>query len=159
MSIPTTVKGKISKKQNHDLKNGILYLKGGDLSVELEKYTSATIYNLPDFFEGVRNQTLHEKSFELTSQTATTVMVVAGGYPEAYEKGKVITGLENVEGSTVFHAGTKVSEGSVVTNGGRVMAFTSLGDSMEEALEKSYKNIDKVKFEGMNYRTDIGFDL
>ena len=115
--------------------------------------------DLLELFEGVANQTLHEKSFELTSQTATTVMVVAGGYPEAYEKGNVISGLENVEGTTVFHAGTKVSEGKVVTNGGRVMAFTSLGDSMEEALEKSYKNIDKVTFEGINFRTDIGFDL
>jgi phosphoribosylamine--glycine ligase len=115
--------------------------------------------DLLELFEGVANQTLHEKSFELTSQTATTVMVVAGGYPEAYEKGNVISGLENVEGTTVFHAGTKVSEGKVVTNGGRVMAFTSLGDSMEEALEKSYNNIDKVTFEGINFRKDIGFDL
>jgi len=72
----------------------------------------------------------------------------------------VITGLENVEGTTVFHAGTtKTQEGTVVTNGGRVMAFTSLGDSMEEALEKSYTNIAKVNFEDMNYRKDIGFDL
>jgi phosphoribosylamine--glycine ligase len=115
--------------------------------------------DLLELFEGVATQTLHEKSFELTSQTATTVMTVAGGYPEAYEKGKVITGLDNVEGTTIYHAGTKVSEGNVVTNGGRVMSFTSLGDSMEEALEKCYKSIDKVTFEGMNYRKDIGFDL
>ncbi|WP_139957208.1 phosphoribosylamine--glycine ligase [Flavicella sediminum] len=115
--------------------------------------------DLLDLFEGVANQTLNEKSFELTEQTATTVMVVAGGYPEAYEKGKVITGLENVEGSTVFHAGTTHKDGNVVTNGGRVMAFTSLGDNMEEALKKSYANIAKVKFEDMNFRTDIGFDL
>jgi phosphoribosylamine--glycine ligase len=115
--------------------------------------------DLLDLFEGVATQTLDEKSFELTSQTATTVMTVAGGYPEAYEKGKIITGLENVKGSTVFHAGTTVSGEDVVTNGGRVMAFTSLGDSMEEALKKSYENIAKVSFEGMNYRKDIGFDL
>ena len=116
--------------------------------------------DLLDLFEGVATQTLDQKSFELTSKTATTVMTVAGGYPEAYEKGKVITGLENVEGTTVFHAGTtKTQEGTVVTNGGRVMAFTSLGDSMEEALEKSYTNIAKVNFEDMNYRKDIGFDL
>tara|TARA_B100000809_G_scaffold266794_1_gene331667 strand:+ start:42136 stop:43419 length:1284 start_codon:yes stop_codon:yes gene_type:complete len=116
--------------------------------------------DLLDLFEGVATQTLDQKSFELTSKTATTVMLVAGGYPEAYEKGKVITGLENVKESTVFHAGTTTSkEGEVVTHGGRVMAFTSLGDSMEEALEKTYKSIAKVNFEGMNYRKDIGFDL
>ena len=115
--------------------------------------------DLLDLFEGVANQTLDEKSFELTDQTATTVMVVAGGYPEAYEKGKVITGLESVSNSTVYHAGTKISDGNVVTNGGRVMAFTSLGDSMQEALDKSYDSISKVKFEDMNFRTDIGFDL
>ena len=116
--------------------------------------------DLLELFEGVATQTLDQKSFQLTSKTATTVMTVAGGYPDAYEKGKVITGLENVENTTVFHAGTKTTEdGSVVTNGGRVMAFTSLGDSMEEALEKSYKSIAKVNFEDMNYRKDIGFDL
>ncbi|WP_152286159.1 phosphoribosylamine--glycine ligase [Flavicella marina] len=115
--------------------------------------------DLLDLFEGVATQTLDKKSFALTSKTATTVMVVAGGYPEAYEKGKVITGLENVEGTTVFHAGTKLSNDAVVTNGGRVMTFTTLADSMEAALEKSYENISKVSFEGMNFRKDIGFDL
>ncbi len=115
--------------------------------------------DLLDLFEGVATQTLHEKSFNVTSQTATTVMTVAGGYPEAYEKGAVITGLENVEDTTVFHAGTKQSEGKIVTNGGRVMAFTSLGDSIEEALKKSYNSISKVSFDKMNYRKDIGFDL
>ncbi|MDG1806022.1 phosphoribosylamine--glycine ligase [Flavicella sp.] len=115
--------------------------------------------DLLDLFEGVASQTLDQKSFELTSKTATTVMTVAGGYPEAYEKGKVITGLDAVEGTTVFHAGTKINGDKVETNGGRVMAFTSLGDTMEEALEKSYKNIAKVSFEDMNYRKDIGFDL
>lgn len=116
--------------------------------------------DLLDLFEGVATQTLDQKSFKLTSKTATTVMVVAGGYPEAYGKGNVITGLQDVSDTTIFHAGTKtIKDGSVVTNGGRVMAFTSLGNSMEEALEKSYKSIDKVKFEKMNFRTDIGFDL
>ncbi len=115
--------------------------------------------DLVDLFEGVANQTLHEKSYEVTSQTATTVMLVAGGYPEAYEKGKEITGFEAVEDSIVFHAGTTEKEGKVVSNGGRVMAVTSFGDSIEEALEKSYKSIDKISFEGMNYRKDIGFDL
>jgi phosphoribosylamine--glycine ligase len=115
--------------------------------------------DLLELFEGVASQTLEQKSFEVTSQTATTVMTVAGGYPEAYEKGKVISGLDAVAGTTVFHAGTKMNGDQVETNGGRVMAFTSFGDTMEEALEKSYKNIAKVSFEDMNYRKDIGFDL
>jgi phosphoribosylamine--glycine ligase len=115
--------------------------------------------DLLELFEGVASQTLEQKSFEVTSQTATTVMTVAGGYPEAYEKGKVISGLDALAGTTVFHAGTKMNGDQVETNGGRVMAFTSFGDTMEEALEKSYKNIAKVSFEDMNYRKDIGFDL
>ena len=115
--------------------------------------------DLLELFEGVATQTLDQKSFKLTKKTATTVMVVAGGYPEAYEKGKVISGLDKVEGTTVFHAGTTVKGNQIVTNGGRVMAFTSLGDSMEEALEMSYKNLSKVSFEDINYRKDIGFDL
>jgi phosphoribosylamine--glycine ligase len=115
--------------------------------------------DLVDLFEGVANQNLDEKSYEVTSQTATTVMLVAGGYPEAYEKGKEITGFETVEDSIVFHAGTTEKNGKVVSNGGRVMAITSFGDSIEEALDKSYKSIDKISFEEMNYRKDIGFDL
>ncbi|MGB2128921.1 MAG: phosphoribosylamine--glycine ligase [Flavicella sp.] len=116
--------------------------------------------DLLDLFEGVGAQNLDTKSFALTDQTATTVMVVAGGYPEAYEKGNEISGLETVSGSTVYHAGTKrLEDGSVVTNGGRVMAFTSLADTMEEALDKSYENIQKVCFDAINYRKDIGFDL
>ena len=115
--------------------------------------------DLLDLFEGVANQNLDEKSFSVTDKTATTVMLVSGGYPEGYEKGKEISGFENVTESIVFHAGTKLENNKVVTNGGRVMAITSFGNSIEEALEKSYKSIDKIKFENMNYRTDIGFDL
>lgn len=115
--------------------------------------------DLFDLFEGVANQTLDEKSFSVTNKTATTVMLVSGGYPEAYQKNIEITGFENVEESIVFHAGTTIKEHKVVTSGGRVMAVTSFGDSIEEALVKSYKSIDKIKFEKMNFRTDIGFDL
>ena len=115
--------------------------------------------DLLELFQGVANQTLKEKTFKVTEQTATTVMLVAGGYPEAYEKGKEISGIENVTDSIVFQAGTTLKDNKIVTNGGRVMAITSLGDSMEEALEKSYKSIDKITFEKMNYRKDIGFDL
>ena len=115
--------------------------------------------DLFDLFEGVANQNLHEKTYEVTSQTATTVMLVSGGYPEAYEKGKEISGFEGIEDSIVFHAGTKVDDTKVVTSGGRVMAITSFGDTIKDALAKSYKNIDKISFEKMNYRKDIGFDL
>lgn len=115
--------------------------------------------DLFDLFEGVAKQTLHEKSFEVSSQTATTVMLVSGGYPEAYEKKKEITGLEDIADSIVFHAGTKIENGKTITNGGRVLAITSLGDTLQEALKKSYASIDKIHFEKMNYRTDIGFDL
>ena len=86
-------------------------------------------------------------------------MLVSGGYPEAYQKGKVLTGSENVEGSLVFHAGTSLKDGDVVTSGGRVMAVTSLNDDFREALKTSYTNIKKIQFDQMNYRTDIGFDL
>ena len=115
--------------------------------------------DLLELFEGVATQTLGEKSYEVTPQTATTVMLVSGGYPEAYEKGKEITGFNTVNDSIVFHAGTTIKDGKVVTSGGRVMAITSFGDSIEEALEKSYKSIDKITFDKMNYRKDIGFDL
>ena len=115
--------------------------------------------DLFDLFEGVANQNLQEKSFSVTDKTATTVMLVSGGYPEAYEKNKEIIGFEKVDESIVFHAGTEMVDSKVVTNGGRVMAVTSFGNTIEEALEKSYRSIDKIHFEKMNYRKDIGFDV
>ena len=115
--------------------------------------------DLLDLFEGVAQQNLEEKTFKVTDKTATTVMLVSGGYPEAYEKGKEITGFNTVEGSIVYHAGTTLKEGKVLTNGGRVMAVTSLGTTINEALTTSYKNIAKISFEKMNFRKDIGFDL
>lgn len=115
--------------------------------------------DLFELFDGVANQTLNEKSFSVTKQTATTVMLVSGGYPEVYQKNKEISGLENVVNSTVFHAGTSLDNNKVVTSGGRVMAITSFGGSIQEALDKSYNSIEKISFEDMNYRKDIGFDL
>ncbi|MGB0891022.1 MAG: phosphoribosylamine--glycine ligase [Flavobacteriaceae bacterium] len=115
--------------------------------------------DLLELFEGVANQNLEEKSFSVTNQTATTVMLVSGGYPEAYEKDKEITGFESIEDSIVYHAGTTIKNNKVVTSGGRVMAITSFGNSIEEALKKSYNSIDKISFEKINYRKDIGFDL
>tara|TARA_R110002073_G_scaffold279026_1_gene443075 strand:+ start:352874 stop:354148 length:1275 start_codon:yes stop_codon:yes gene_type:complete len=115
--------------------------------------------DLLDLFEGVANQTLHEKVVTINPQTATTVVLVSGGYPEAYEKGMEITGLEAVENATVFHAGTRLDNGMVITNGGRVLAITSLGTTIEEALKTTYRNIGKIHYDKMNYRKDIGFDL
>ena len=86
-------------------------------------------------------------------------MVVSGGYPEDYEKGKEIFGLENITDSIPFHAGTKLENGKVVSNGGRVIAVTSYGKDFQEAIKKSYQNINKLHFDKMNYRKDIGFDL
>jgi phosphoribosylamine--glycine ligase len=115
--------------------------------------------DLFDLFEGVANQTLDKKSFSVIEETAVTVMLVSGGYPEAYEKNKEITGFESVEESIVFHAGTTIKDNKVVTAGGRVMAITSFGETIEEALEKSYKSINKIHFDKINFRKDIGFDL
>lgn len=115
--------------------------------------------DLVELFQAVANQTLDTISLKVNPQTATTVVLVSGGYPEDYEKGKVITGLDTVENSLVFHAGTKQDGENVVSSGGRVMAITSFGESIQEALEKSYNNIKKIKFDKMNYRKDIGFDL
>jgi phosphoribosylamine--glycine ligase len=115
--------------------------------------------DLFELFEGVANQTLHEKSFSVSSKTATTVMLVSGGYPNDYEKNKEITGIDTVENSIVFHAGTSLKNGKIVSAGGRVLAITSLGNTIDEALEKSYKSIDNIHFENMYFRKDIGFDL
>ncbi len=102
---------------------------------------------------------LNEVVIEEDERLATTVMTVSGGYPGSYPKGKEISGLENVSESLVFHAGTRIKDNHVVTSGGRVMAFTSFGNTKEEALGKSYRSIAKVCFEGITFRKDIGYDL
>ena len=105
------------------------------------------------------NGNLKDHKIIIDDKKAATVFLVSGGYPEQYEKNKEIFGLDSVIDSLVFHAGTKYEDGKVKTNGGRVIAITSIGNSVEEALEKSYKSIKKINFEKMNYRKDIGFDL
>lgn len=115
--------------------------------------------DLVDLLVATDKQTLGTTAFEVNPQAATTVMLVSGGYPEAYEKGKTITGLEKVEDAIVFHAGTAEKDGQVVTNGGRVIAVTALADDYKQALKKSYQNAAKLQFDTMYYRTDIGFDL
>lgn len=115
--------------------------------------------DLVTLFEAVGNSTLAEVECEIDPRSATTVMMVSGGYPEKYEKGKVISGLEDVQNSLVFHAGTTVKDGETVTNGGRVLAITSYGDTFKDALQQSYKSVAKIDFDGKYYRTDLGFDL
>jgi len=115
--------------------------------------------DLLHLFQGIGDGTFSEKDLHIDEDTAATVMLVSGGYPEKYEKGKVIAGLDDVEGSIVFHAGTKQEEDAVLTNGGRVLAVTSFGKNIEDALNKSFVNAEKINFEGKYYRKDIGFDL
>ena len=115
--------------------------------------------DLVEVFEATYKQSLNTLDFEIDTRAAATVMLVSGGYPEAYEKGAVISGLENVSDSLLFHAGTALKDGAVVTSGGRVIAVTSMDANYKEAIKKSYQNIEKLSFNRMNFRTDIGFDL
>ena len=115
--------------------------------------------DLVELFQAVSNQTLDQASLEIDDRSATTIMVVSGGYPEDYDKGFEITGLEKIQDSIAFHAATKLENDKVVTNGGRVIAITSFGDNFQEAIKKSYQNIEKLHFDKMYYRKDIGFDL
>lgn len=110
-------------------------------------------------FQAVAEQKLDEIALEIDPRSATTVMLVSGGYPEEYAKGMPISGLDAVTDSLVFHAGTAFKDEQVVSNGGRVLAVTSYGNGFQEALKKSYQNIDKLHFDTMYYRKDIGFDL
>lgn len=113
-----------------------------------------------DLFEAVAKGTVDQLDIEVDERTAAAVIAVSGGYPDEYTKGIAISGLDAVDSRTlVFHAGTKQDGDDVVTNGGRVLVFTSLADTLEEALRRSYRNIDKVSFDGMFYRKDIGQDL
>ena len=115
-----------------------------------------------DFVEilsAMANKKLASISIEIDDRAATTIMMVSGGYPESYEKGKEITGLETVDQSIVFHAGAQLKANKIVTSGGRVMAITSFGDTYKQAIKKSYQTIDKLYFDKMYYRKDIGFDL
>ncbi|MDY8138691.1 phosphoribosylamine--glycine ligase [Aquimarina sp. 2201CG5-10] len=115
--------------------------------------------DLVSLFKHVANQTLNEVSLEIDPRSATTVMTVSGGYPEAYEKGKEITGISSISDSIVFQAGTKLEGDKVVTSGGRVIAVTSFDNDFREALKKSYESVEKLHFDKMYYRKDLGFDL
>ena len=115
--------------------------------------------DLVKLFQAFAVGTLNDIDLEIDSRCAATIMLVSGGYPEGFEKGKTILGLEKIKGSLVFHAGTKSENNQVVSNGGRVLAITSFGENFGEATKKSYQNISKLHFDKMCFRTDIGFDL
>jgi len=115
--------------------------------------------DLIELFQAGWEKKLGQFDVKIADESSVTVMLVSEGYPESYQKGFKITGIENVHLSTVFQAGTTLKDHILVTNGGRVIAVTSLGTTLQEALDKSYDSIDRIRFEGMKYRTDIGFEF
>jgi phosphoribosylamine--glycine ligase len=113
-----------------------------------------------ELLKGVAEGDLHEKALIISNKVAATVVCVAGGYPGEYLKNKVISGIENVRGSHVFHAGTSTNEGSeVITTGGRVLAITSLQDNLFDALQQATADASRIYYDGVYFRKDIGFDL
>lgn len=160
------------KKDNIDYKGfiflGLIEVKGEPMVIEYnvrmgDPETEAVMPRIKsdfvDLLEGVATKTLNDKVLEIDNRYAVTVMLVSGGYPGDYEKNKEMTGLESVTDSILFHAGTKLSDGKVLTNGGRVIAISSYGATKEEALTLSFKNAEKVNYDQKYYRKDIGFDL
>ena len=115
--------------------------------------------DLVDLLEGVANEDLHTKSIVFDERSAVCVMLVSGGYPEHYEKGYPIKGIEKVENSIVFHAGTTTCNGEIVTQGGRVIAVSSYGKDKDDALKKSFKAANTIDFQDKYFRSDIGKDL
>ena len=115
--------------------------------------------DLVDLLDGVAKGNLNEKTIDIDERFAATVMLVSGGYPEAYEKDKIIEGLDNIKDTLIFHAGTVTKEGSIYTSGGRVLSLTSFGETQHDALEKSFNVAESISFEKKYYRKDIGFDL
>ena len=147
---------------------GLIIVKGEPMVIEYnvrmgDPETEAVLprieTDLMEIFIAIKDQKLNQIDLQINPKSATTVVLVSGGYPKAYEKGKEITGFKSVDNAVVFHAGAKAIGDKVVTSGGRVMAITAFGQNHILALEQAYKEVSKISFEGINYRTDLGFDL
>ena len=147
---------------------GLIIVKGEPMVIEYnvrmgDPETEAVLprveTDLMEIFIAIKDQKLNQIDLQINPKSATTVVLVSGGYPKAYEKGKEITGFKSVDNAVVFHAGAKAIGDKVVTSGGRVMAITAFGQNHSLALEQAYKEVSKISFEGISYRTDLGFDL
>lgn len=147
---------------------GLINVKGNPFVIEYnvrlgDPETEAVLpriqTDLIDIFEAVASQSLDKINLEVDKRTVATVVLVSGGYPEKYEKGKLITGLENIDNSIVFHAGSRFQDGNIITDGGRVLCVSAYGENIMEARANAYKNVEQISFDGKYSRTDIGLDL